>query len=240
MSEGPGRVSAADDRRHPGSGSATLFGRHRLDALSDDGRSALVCQVTISGGKADYLAAVVDSEQSLVVVESDIEAPAYGWELRASGLWAEQVCETALDHWSYGLEAFGLVVQDPAELLGRGYGDRQAVGWELEFEQPASAEWDDDGLVGFHQDGIVHGLLLDETGERPFNGVGRRSHWWAGIGPSVIAIERVDVGSGAVVPPSDVISSVWIPDGLTPWLTTLSRDGVRSERRSPLKGELDD
>lgn len=239
-SRNPIGVDRDDDRRHPGSGSTALFGCHRLDVLADDGQSALVCQVMMVGGLAQYTAAVLDHEQALVVVETDIAAPGAGWELRASGLWAEQVCETALEHWSYGLEAFGLVVEDAAELLGRGYGDRRPVGWELEFERVGPPTWDDDGCVGYHQDGIVHGLLLDEAGERTFSGVGRRSHWWAGIGPTVIEVQRVDIESlriESLAAPTfpDLLSRVWIPDGLTPWLTTLSVGGVRSERRSAPK-----
>ena len=33
-------------------------------------------------------------------------------EVRADGLWAELVCETPDEHWSFGLEAFGLRFAD--------------------------------------------------------------------------------------------------------------------------------
>ena len=55
-------------------------------------------------------------------------------EFRADGLWVEFVCETPDEHWSFGLEAFGLRVDDPAEEVG----DRVPVGFDLEWETPDS------------------------------------------------------------------------------------------------------
>lgn len=72
--------------------------------------------------------------EGLVVVR-DREVPrARGSQLefRADGLWAEFVCETADVHWSFGLEAFGLRVDDPTEEIG----ERIAVGYDLEWETP--------------------------------------------------------------------------------------------------------
>ena len=40
--------------------------------------------------------------------------PRQGLEVRADGLWGELMCETPLEHWSYGLEAFGVALDDPA------------------------------------------------------------------------------------------------------------------------------
>jgi len=56
------------------------------------------------------------------------------------GLWTEMTCETPDEHWSFGLEAFGLRVDDPTETIG----ERIAVGYDLEWETPD----------------VVHGELL--------------------------------------------------------------------------------
>ena len=53
-------------------------------------------------------------------------------ELRGDSLWTEFTCETAHEHWSFGLEAFGLRVDDPSEEIG----ERIAVGYDLEWEIP--------------------------------------------------------------------------------------------------------
>jgi hypothetical protein len=59
-------------------------------------------------------------------------------EVRADGLWTEMTCETAGEHWSFGLEAFGLRVDDPSETIG----ERVAVGYDLEWETPDAVHGD--------------------------------------------------------------------------------------------------
>ena len=70
------------------------------------------------------------------LVVRDLEVPpprrADVIELRGDGLWVEMTCETPDEHWSFGLEAFGLRVDDPEEAVG----DRIPVGYDLEWETP--------------------------------------------------------------------------------------------------------
>ncbi len=70
-----------------------------------------------------------------LIVVRDAEVPrarSSVLEFRADGLWVEFVCETPGEHWSFGLEAFGLRVDDPAEAVG----ERIPVGFDLEWETP--------------------------------------------------------------------------------------------------------
>ena len=70
-----------------------------------------------------------------LIVVRDAEVPrarGAALEFRADGLWVEFVCETPGEHWSFGLEAFGLRVDDPAAEIG----ERIAVGFDLEWETP--------------------------------------------------------------------------------------------------------
>lgn len=69
-----------------------------------------------------------------VIVTDDAIARPRGsvLEVRADGLWTEMICETPGEHWSFGLEAFGLRVDDPVEVVG----ERLAVGYDLEWEAP--------------------------------------------------------------------------------------------------------
>ncbi len=70
-----------------------------------------------------------------LIVVRDAEVPrARGsvLEFRADGLWVEFVCEMPGEHWSFGMEAFGLRVDDPAEEVG----ERIPVGFDLEWETP--------------------------------------------------------------------------------------------------------
>jgi hypothetical protein len=137
-----------------------------------------------------------------------VPLPRAGLEVRADGLWGELVCETPLEHWSVGLEAFGLAYDDPADAWGDEWGDRLPVGLDLEWEAtegpgdvppagppvaaggvPAAAEAvpaaDGAGAVAFAQPGQVHGqLLVGPTQRIDFAGTGFRSRssglldWW--------------------------------------------------------------
>ena len=70
-----------------------------------------------------------------LIIVRDAEVPrgrGAALEFRADGLWVDFVCETPHEHWSFGLEAFGLRVDDPAEEIG----ERIPVGFDLEWETP--------------------------------------------------------------------------------------------------------
>lgn len=57
-------------------------------------------------------------------------------EVRADGLWAELLCEVPGEHWGFGLEAFGLRYEDPADALLTDRAERVPVGLDLEWEAP--------------------------------------------------------------------------------------------------------
>jgi hypothetical protein len=81
-------------------------------------------------------------------------------QVRAEGLWADFNQEDPEGlHWSWGLEAFGVAFDDPADALGAEWGERTALGFDLEWEGPS----------------IVHGDILVGPSERiAFDGAGRR------------------------------------------------------------------
>jgi hypothetical protein len=62
------------------------------------------------------------------------------FELRADGLWAELVCEVTGEHWTFGLEAFGLRHESRDEARTADVGERVPVGFDL--------EWDEGRVVG--------------------------------------------------------------------------------------------
>ncbi len=156
-------------------------------------------------------------EDPVVVVEFEVPLPSRGWEIRASGLWADHICETPMDHWSYGLEAFGLAIDDPGELLGSAVGDRVPLGWELEFEARAPAQsTGDDSRYG--QIGSVHGILLEKQGSTEVDGYGVRSHWWGNAPPS-----RIELGD-----PQQAAASVVLPAIGGFWTTTVTESGAAS------------
>ncbi len=161
---------------------------HRVTSVSSDGSTVVAFQVGAqrSDSSASFLAVVAEgSAAPIVIAETDIVAPASSWEFRGDGLWVDHICETPFRHWSYGLEAFALQLDDPIELLGRGYGDRVPLGWELEFESDSDplGTTADEGPFGYVQDGVCSGILLFKSREVAFEGRAIREHWSAMSAP---------------------------------------------------------
>jgi hypothetical protein len=197
------------ERRHQPSDGGRWSEHHRLCAVDADGSLAVALQIAIrfertgSSPTADFNCVVFGLEALPVVVTADdIPVPADRWEFRTSGLWVDNVCETPFRHWSYGLEAFGLAIDEPDELLGRGYGDRVPVGWEIEFEgDPANAVTGDSAQPGGgghdHQIGRFHGVLLGAAGELAVDGPAKRSHRW-GLDGDLVTDPITDPRAGLV------------------------------------------
>jgi hypothetical protein len=121
-----------------------------------------------------YLVDVPDVAGIVAVRDHEVLLPRQGLEIRAEGLWAELWCETPGEHWTFGLEAFGVVLDAPEDGLRAGgeIGERIAVGLDIEWEIPD----------------IVHGDVL----------VGRARHALYGWGRFVERHElRDDVVDGA-------------------------------------------
>lgn len=210
-------VTEADEGRHPTGPEPGWVEVHRVDAWHPDASLAISWSAIArpAQGRAAFLAAVLGArDRPIVLSEHDITLPARGWELRASGLWADHVCETPLDHWSYGLEAFALLVDDPRELVGRGVGDRVPLGWELEFE--AAAPPDVEGPAAYRQRGEVHGILLVGSDQLEVELEAVRRHWWGAVVPSPLSAGAAPA-AGAVALPG--------PSGC--WWVELTADGLR-------------
>ena len=79
---------------------------------------------------------VVTVHDDEVPVPRSANSTAGSLEIRAEGLWAEMLCETPGEHWSFGLEAFGLRFDTAEEAATSDVGDRVAVGYDLEWETP--------------------------------------------------------------------------------------------------------
>lgn len=199
-------ITAQHERWQEPDGQPEWAEGHRLElfaAESGDGPLAVVAELRRlpNARKAHARAAVLEAgKASIGLTETDIPAPTIGWEVRSSGIWAEFVCETPLDHWSYGLEAFALEVDGPRDLIDLGVGHRVPLGWELEFEAAGPATWIADGC--YIQAGRGHGLLLSADGEREIETKARRWHWW-GIGEPFVG-ESDGAGEG--------LAEIWLPD----------------------------
>ncbi len=107
---------------------------------------------------------VVPDGLGVVVVDDEDIVPPRGrdFECRAEGLWFAAICETAGEHWSFGLEAFGLGFDDAAAAAAGGFGERLAVGYDLEWEIVPGGPHGSSGAIedGDARIGTVFGTVL--------------------------------------------------------------------------------
>lgn len=137
-------------------------------------------------GVSWYWACVVREGEALVtVIEHEAPLPrAPGLELRAPGLWTDLIIQTPLDHMTVGLEAFGVALDDPTEVYRRGWGDREALGLDLEWET-AGTPFRYETTSRYEIACRVHGDILVGADTIHFDGFGQRDHswgvrdWWA-------------------------------------------------------------
>jgi hypothetical protein len=137
-----------------------------------------------------YLVGVPDVEGVIVVRDHEVLLPRQGLEIRAEGLWADLWCEALGEHWTFGLESFGVRLDAPEDALRAGgeIGERIAVGLDIEWEVG------DDGPPA----GIVHGDVL----------VGRARHAIDGLG---WFYDDTAPDPGTVV--GEVVSTAYVPAG---------------------------
>ena len=129
-----------------------------------------------------WFLAVVHVRGSAPVVVLDWELPlvSHAFEFRAPGLWTDLVCETPIEQWTVGLEAFGVAV-DPAEILTPAvFGDRTPLGLDLDVEAAAAPD-EDEG--GFEHDVTVRGEVLLGSEGWEVDAVGVRRRRWDGLWP---------------------------------------------------------
>ena len=135
-----------------------------------------------------YWAAVVGPDRPLVLVrDHDVPLPrGRALEVRTSGLWADHTCETPLEHWTVGLEAFGVALDHPREAFAGERGDLCPLGMDLEWESADDASAGRRRGGGYEQRCTVHGEVLVGAERLEVDGTGWRTHrwgdrdWWGG------------------------------------------------------------
>jgi hypothetical protein len=177
---------AADEQAHTPGDAPGWWETWHLDVATDDGVGLsvrLACSPAL--GIAWWWTHLLTPqlEGPLVVRDHEVGLPRQGLEVRADGLWGELWCESAFEHWTYGLEAFGVRLDDPADSLHGEIGERMPVGLDIEWEvDPAANEprplRGTDRVEGYEQFGIVHGEVLLGRSRFDLEGAARRSHTW--------------------------------------------------------------
>ncbi|HVF13034.1 MAG TPA: hypothetical protein VM942_00475 [Acidimicrobiales bacterium] len=184
--------------RHPPGPRRRWEESYTFDFAAGDGSQGGYVRLGIrpGDGVAWYWAAFVSRaggpHPPLVLVrDHDVPLPrGRSLEVRTSGLWADHTCETPLEHWTVGVEAFGVALDDPLEAFGRERGDSCPLGFDLEWEalRPAAGAGGAGGGHGYEQPCTVHGEVLVGAARLELDGIGWRTHrwgdrdWWASPG----------------------------------------------------------
>ena len=193
-------VPGRDERRHPPGPEAGWSEGWYFDFVTADGSLGGFAGLALypQSKTAWYWAALVGVGRRLVMVRDQDIAPPRGesLEIRGGGLWSMLNCETPLDHWSIGLEAFAIALDDPAQAFADERGDRVGLGFDLEWEgvapprpvlladgrfaavggaiaPPPARNWGH-----YEQSCQVHGEVLVGEEQLTIAGVGQRYHRW--------------------------------------------------------------
>jgi hypothetical protein len=208
---------AAWERRHPGADETWAF-----DFFSDPGSVAGFASLAVltTAGVAWFWAGLVgDGRPYLLVRDLEVTPPRLpgSREVRAEGLWADVNCETPFEHWSLGVEAFGVAMDAPDDALHGERGHRQALGLDLEWEAVDGLEG---GEGGYRQPGTVHGQIL--VGGTDLETLAFEGHGW----------RRHDWGSLDLLRPRAWLGG-WLEDG-TPHWSDDAPDDAELRHRAPL------
>lgn len=132
-------------------------------------------------GRAWCWAALVGTGRPyLLVRDLDLDPPRSpgSRQLRGS-LWADANCETPHAHWSVGLEAYGVALDDPDDALGHERGALTGLGIDLEWEATGPP---DGGVGDYATPAEVHGEVLVGAGTDveaiAVDGAGTWRHRW--------------------------------------------------------------
>ncbi|MCU1462221.1 MAG: hypothetical protein JWO37_2296 [Acidimicrobiales bacterium] len=172
-----------DELRHPPGAEPFWSESWYFDFATPDGRLGGYLRLGIipSFGRAWWWACLVGQDRPLVVVrDHDVAIPAAGLEIRGEGLWADLICETPWDHWSVGLEAFAVALDDPADAYRGEWGDRVALGFDLEWEARAAPYAYPAGITRYEVPCRVHGEVLVGSERLAIDAIGERDHSWGG------------------------------------------------------------
>jgi hypothetical protein len=122
---------------------------------------------------------VREGEQLLMVKHHEAKLPKGDvLEVREDGLWSQLHCETPNDHWTIGLEAFAVGLDDPGVAYDdEPRGDKVPLGLDLEW-QAQGPVFDYPGVSRYEQSCLVTGEILVGNQAISFDGWGQRDHSW--------------------------------------------------------------
>ena len=177
-------VNARDEARHPHTDEELWNESYYYDFFTPDGRLGGYLRIGFIPNldRLWYWACVVGPDRKLVtVVDNQVPMPRdpASLELRTDGLWADHTIEDPLVHASCNLEAFGLRVDDPAEMYrAEPRGERVAFGFELDWETNGEAYLWPPITPRYEVPCRVSGRVMVGKETLEIDGFGQRDHSW--------------------------------------------------------------
>ncbi len=129
--EAPEGLSRADDRVHEG----VEIEEWTFSWWAPDASMAGFTMYRLFGRRSAWYCwglSRVD-EPFVQVVECDISPRRDPMIAKAEAFWAEYTCEAQFEQWTVGNETYAVELDDPAEGLGRGYGNAVPIASDLEW-----------------------------------------------------------------------------------------------------------
>lgn len=179
-------IEPRDEKRHDdaltGASESDWVESWDLDFVMDDGDLAATFEMRLQPGSGDaaYSLSLAGNRRPLVTLaDLSLRPPKHpGLEIRAPGLWSEFICQTALDHFTVDVEAFAVSLDDVDEVHRGAYGDRVAVGCELDWE---TADVPVEIANGYAVPCRVTGEWLLDEQTIEIDGWGWRRHRWGSL-----------------------------------------------------------
>lgn len=226
------QVTEADDRDRPADSDADIID---VEFVADDRTLAGLVRLDLRRdvGATRFLAAVLrPGSEPVVVIDHELPPARTSFEFRSSGVWVELTCEEPLDHWTIGLEAFGLALPEADVATPSSFGDRVPLGLDLDLDTAVAPDGRPDHFaVGVRVHGEV--LVADATYEIEATGVRRRRTDGRRPGSKVVPDHPALLGELTVQWPAgddfvDVERRGWFGGSLPGWtaLPTQSAGGA--------------
>ena len=142
----------------------------------------------VSGARFDYRAGLLRAGLPVVYVEElDGVGRRAGLELKPPEMWADHACDVPMRQWSLGNEAHGVLLDDPADMVGRPFGAPLPVAFDV--------EWYATGPVvkvpnGYEQAGEVDAEVQLPEGIVAFTGPSHRLHVWGDVPSAARVLAR--------------------------------------------------
>ena len=176
-------ASPQDEGRHEPGGEQLWNESWYFDFAAEDGSIGGYVRLGLypALGVAWYWGYLVrEGEQLLAVKHHEARLPKGDvLEVREDGLWSQLHCETPNDHWTIGLEAFAVGLDDPGDVYASSepVGDKVPLGIDLEW-QAQGPVYDYPRVSRYEQSCLVTGEILVGNQAISFDGWGQRDHSW--------------------------------------------------------------